>query len=218
MTSMAYYEVKGGPLYKVQRGQKASMERCQVVVPSPFHWQIWWLVHNPPLGGYLGHSKTRARIVHDFFWPWLQDNVDVACPKCQRGQEQRQQKSPLQPMLVIETPFSQVTLDIVGPLLGSQIGHQYVLVLVDYATQFLEAVPLRSIMVTWVTEELLKWIVHIGIPHEIVTNQRTNFFLGVMKVLCNTPGITHLKMSVYHSQTKGLVERLKGTIKRILQR
>lgn len=34
-----------------------------------------------------------------------------------------------------------------------------------------------------------------------------------MRALCNTLGITHPHMSVYHLQTSGLVECLNGTIK-----
>ena len=36
-------------------------------------------------------------------------------------------------------------MDIVGPLPKSQAGHKYILIICDYATQYPEAVPLRSI-------------------------------------------------------------------------
>ncbi|KYO18657.1 hypothetical protein Y1Q_0009115 [Alligator mississippiensis] len=54
--------------------------------------------------------------------------------------------------------LKRVTLDIVGPLPKSHNGYQYILVLVDYATRFPEAVPLRSITAPKVAKELLKWI------------------------------------------------------------
>lgn len=62
-------------------------------------------------------------------------------------------------------------------------------------------------------EKLLKWITQVGIPHEILTDQGTNFMSGVMML-----GITHLRMSVYHLQISGLVERLNSTLKRMIQR
>ncbi|KAJ1201993.1 hypothetical protein NDU88_005797 [Pleurodeles waltl] len=44
--------------------------------------------------------------------------------------------APLHPLHIIETPFSRVGLDIVGPLTPSVKGRQYLLVLVDYATRY----------------------------------------------------------------------------------
>lgn len=40
---------------------------------------------------------------------------------------------------------------------------------------------------------------------------------GVLQVMCHTLRIKHLKTSVYHAQTNGLMECLNGTIKRMLQ-
>lgn len=69
-----------------------------------------------------------------------------------------------------------------------------------------------------VVEELLKWIAQAGIPHEILTNQGTNFMSGVMKALLQH--LTHypLKTSMHHPQSSVLVERLNGMIKRTLRR
>ncbi|KYO39816.1 zinc finger protein 287-like [Alligator mississippiensis] len=117
----------------------------------------------------------------------------------------------------LEEDTQRVALDVIGPLPKSHNGYQYILVLVDYATRFPEAVPLGSITAPKVAEELLKWIAWVGILQEILTDQGTNFMSGVMKALCKTLGITQLRTLVYHPQTNGLVERLNGTIKRLLR-
>lgn len=41
-------------------------------------------------------------------------------------------------------------------------------------------------------EELIKWIAHVGIPQEIVTDQRSNFKSQVMKNICQVLEIQHL--------------------------
>lgn len=56
------------------------------------------------------------------------------------------------------------------------------------------------------------------IPHEILTDQRTNFMSRVMKALCSMLGITHLRTSMYLPQHNGLVERLDSKLKRMTQR
>lgn len=38
-----------------------------------------------------------------------------------------------------------MVVDIVGPLIKSTVGYQYILVVVDYSTRYPEAIPLRCI-------------------------------------------------------------------------
>lgn len=59
-------------------------------------------------------------------------------------------------MPVIVELFAYVTLDIMGPMLKTTGGHQFILVLIDYVTQYPEAILLRSVVGLRVVEELLK--------------------------------------------------------------
>ena len=55
-------------------------------------------------------------------------------------------RAPLQQMPLIDLPFKRVAVDIVGLIHPpSEAGHQYILTLVDYATRYSEAVPLKFI-------------------------------------------------------------------------
>lgn len=83
-------------------------------------------------------------------------------------------------MPVIDLPFSRIVIDVIGPLPCSSAGHQYILVFVDYAMQYPNAVPLRTVMAPWIAEELVKWIARMGVPHEILTDQGRNFMPGVL--------------------------------------
>ena len=58
-------------------------------------------------------------------------------------------------MPIIETPFDRIALDIVGPLPKTSRGHRYILVLVDYATRYPEALPLRAATAKAVARELM---------------------------------------------------------------
>ena len=53
-------------------------------------------------------------------------------------------RNPLIPMPIIEIPFDRMALDKVGPLPKTSRGHRYILVLVDYATRYHEALPHRA--------------------------------------------------------------------------
>lgn len=54
------------------------------------------------------------------------------------------EKAQLLPMPIIGVPFHRIAMDLVGPLEPSAKGHRYILVVLDYATRYPEAIPLRT--------------------------------------------------------------------------
>lgn len=110
-------------------------------------------------------------------------------------------------MPIIKVFFSCIAMNIVGPLSKSSAGHQYLLVIVDYATRFPEAVPMWSVTGPWVAEEIMRWIAWVGIPKEITTDQGSNFISNIICGLCKVLHIKQLCTTVYHPQTNGVVER-----------
>lgn len=66
-------------------------------------------------------------------------------------------------------------MDIVGPLPRSRAGHKYILVVCDFATRYLEEVPVKLIDAKQVADELVKIFSQMGIPCEILTDQGSNF-------------------------------------------
>ena len=116
-------------------------------------------------------------------------------------------RSPLVPMPIIDVPFDRIALDIVGPLPKTSRGHRYILVIVDYATRYPEALPLRAATSKAVARELMLLFSRVGMAREILTDQGSCFMSRVMKELLGLLQITQLRTSVYHPQTDGLVER-----------
>ena len=140
-----HFSTRGGLLYRVvQRGGK---EVEQLVVPRPYVNKALYMAHTHLLGAHLGMDKTRDRILNRFYWPGVKRNVEDycrACPECQRTAPRPTVRNPLIPMPLIEVPFDRLGLNIIGPLPKTSRGHRYVLVMVDYATRYPEAVPLRA--------------------------------------------------------------------------
>ncbi|KAG6930517.1 retrotransposable element, partial [Chelydra serpentina] len=123
-------------------------------------------------------EKTLARILMRFFWPGIHKEVRSycqSCPECQLAAPPQTPKAPLIPMPLVETPFERVAMDLVGPLQKSLAGFQYILVMVDYATRFPEAIPLQSITARTIAGQLVKVFARVGLPREILTDQGTNF-------------------------------------------
>lgn len=107
-------------------------------------------------------------------------------------------------------------MDIVGPLEKSSAGHQYILVVCDYATRYPEAFPLRSITTAKVISALVQMFSRVGLPDKIITDQGTNFTSSLMRHFHRQLGIQSIKTSPYHPQTDRLVERFNKTLKHML--
>ena len=134
------------------------------------------------------------------------------------SQNRRAQPAPLVPLPVMAEPFSRIAMDIVGPLPRSRSGHKYILVICDYATRYPEAVPLRSCEAEKIAEELMKLLSRVGIPKEVLTDQRSNFTSRLLAELYTMLQVKAIRTTPYHSQTDGLVERFNQTLKAMLRR
>ncbi|KAJ1103661.1 hypothetical protein NDU88_001082 [Pleurodeles waltl] len=143
------------------------------------------------------------------------DNFCRACPTCQAsGKTGKQIKAPLLPLPVVGTPFERVGIDIVGPLdPKTALGNRFILVLVDHATHYPEAIPLRTVTATVVNRALLGIFTCVGFPKEVVSDRGTNFMSAYIKSTWDECGVTYRFTTSYHPQSNGLVERFNKTLK-----
>ena len=58
----------------------------------------------------------------------------------------------------------------------SEGGHRYILTLVDFATRYPKAVPLKNIDTETVAEALVDIFSRLGVPEEILSDLGTQFF------------------------------------------
>ncbi len=216
---LPHFVVQNGLLYCV--AQRRGEEKLLLVVPHTKTETVLELAHSHPLAGHLGAANTIQRIRDRFHWPALEAEVKrfcQACPTCQVTSPRTPPPSPLIPLPIIEVPFERIGMDIVGPLPKSARGHEHILVIVDYATRYPEAVPLRKATAKAIAQELFLLSSRVGIPAEILTDQGTPFMSRLMADLCRLLRVKQLRTTVYHPQTDGLVERFNQTLKQMLRR
>uniref|UniRef100_A0A9J7ZY96 Integrase catalytic domain-containing protein n=1 Tax=Cyprinus carpio carpio TaxID=630221 RepID=A0A9J7ZY96_CYPCA len=97
-------------------------------------------------------------------------------------------------------------------------GHEHILVIMDYATRYPEAIPLRKATTKAIAQELFLLFSQVGIPSQILTDQGTLFMSRMMADVCKLLKVQQLSTMVYHPQTDGLVERFNQTLKQMLRR
>jgi len=120
-------------------------------------------------------------------------------------------------MPIIETPFDRVAVDLVGPIHpATDRGNRYILTMVDYATRYPEAVPLKDIQTETVAEAMVNMFTRVGVPKEILSDQSSQFLSAVMTEVCRLLSVKQLVTTLYHSMCNGLVEKFNGTLKTML--
>ena len=122
-------------------------------------------------------------------------------------------------MPLIDTPFKRVAVDLIGPIHPpSEQGHRYILTLVDYATRYPDAAPLKSISTEAVAEALVDMYSRLGVPEEILSDLGTQFVSECMQEVSRLLSIKQLSTTPYHPMCNGLVEKFNGSLKSMLKK
>ena len=96
--------------------------------------------------------------------------------------------------------------------------NRWILTVIDYATRWVEAIPLKNIDTVTVSEALCSIFARFGFPSEVLSDGGTQFTSNIMQQVMKTVGITHKVSTPYHPQTNGLCERANATIKDTLRK
>ena len=114
---------------------------------------------------------------------------------------------------------STVSIDLVGPISPmSGRGHRYILTLVDFATRYSEALPLRVVDSETISEALLSIFSRVGIPSVLLSDNGPQFVAGVMQEVARLLSIKFIHSTIYLPMSNGLIDKFNGTLKRMLRR
>ena len=222
------FYIKDGVLWRRWRPPCVNVDNGvwdyhQIVVPKGCRKELLHLAHSIPLAGHMGVRKTLDRLRAEFFWPRMA--ADVAhfvrtCHTCQMVGSPNQviKKAPLIPIPVLETPFTKLVIDVVGPLPPSSSGHLYLLTIMDTSTRYPEAIPLRNIKAKTIVRALLDFFTKFGLPLEVQTDQGSNFLSNVFQQALAELGVVHIASSAYHPESQGVLERYHQTMKNMLRK
>ncbi len=79
-----------------------------------------------------------------------------------------------------------------GPFQRSKAGYKNLLTVIDLASRYPEALPLKIASATEVAEGLLEVFARHGLPRQILSDQGSNLTGRVMTELCQKLKIPHL--------------------------
>ena len=107
--------------------------------------EILHLMHDIPTGGHLGSRRLLAGVRQRFYWIRLNDDIERHCQTCDkcgaRKVAPKQVRAPLK-QYQVGAPLERMAIDILGPMPVTEKGNKYILVVGDYFTKWMEALPL----------------------------------------------------------------------------
>jgi len=154
-------------------------DRWKLVLPKGLRREALRESHDVPQAGHLGIEKTYQRIAVNYFWPNLfRDVTDYirTCDTCQRTKVEQTSPAGLMGRRIADGPWAVIAADVIGPLPRSKAGYQYILVIQDLFTKWVECRALRSATAIKIREALEDLIIsRWGVPSFILTDNGTEF-------------------------------------------
>ena len=109
-------------------------------------------------------------------------------------------------------------IDFMGPFQKFQ-DYEYILVVVDYMSKWVEALPCRAADAKHARRMFHEVIFpHFGTPRMVVSNRGSHFIDMTFRALIKELGAKHNITTPYHPQTSGPAETSNKQIKNILQK
>jgi transposase InsO family protein len=226
MASKSYWhqwkrlEIQQGVLVRKFWSSDATSVWYQVLLPSKFRTFALQKIHDSPTGGHFGVDKTYKRIQRRFCWYKMQEDIKLWCRSCMScAKHSRPQKTPKAAMGSIRSgfPMERVCIDIMGPLQETERHHQYILVIQDTFTKWVEAYPMPDQTTKTISNVIVsEWVSRYGTPYELFSDRGANFTSAVFEEMCKILGIEKTKTSGYRPQANGMVEHFNATLQKVL--
>lgn len=131
--------------------------------------------HDSKIGGHGGVNRTLRKIKRQFNWPNMKKEVKDYIRNCTSCQKNKNTNKHIRSPMVITTtstkPFEKIFLDIVGPLITTDMGNTYILTIQCDLTKFSLGKALPNHTANTVAEAFVTSFVCIhGIPDTILTD------------------------------------------------
>ncbi len=192
----------------------------QWAVPRQFVTEILQEAHAAPTAGHFSDKRTTTRAQETFVWPGMARDAREFCRNCEVcGARKPKPSTPHHLYLrqVTTEPLQRVAVDILGPLDTTERGNRYVLVMVDYFTKWLTAVPMPDQRAETCAEKFVReFVVHLGIPEQLHSDQGRQFEGELFQGMCRLLGIDKTRTTALHPQSDGQTERANSTLLNLL--
>uniref|UniRef100_A0A2N9GAK8 Integrase catalytic domain-containing protein n=1 Tax=Fagus sylvatica TaxID=28930 RepID=A0A2N9GAK8_FAGSY len=179
--------------------------------------------HSRECGEHQGKKRLyQLLLTLGYYWPTMKkDTADFvkSCHTCQlQANLIHTHPTSLQNMAT-PWPFHTWRLDLIGPINPPSSGYIWILVVTEYFSKWIEAIPLRKATGVAVANFIRKHIItRFGIPHKIISDNGTLFVNKSVREVLEHYQIKHRRSTPYYPQGNGQAEATNRMLLRILSK
>ena len=205
-------KIENNVLYRITANYK------QIVLPSEYHDLVYEELHQNM--GHLGSEKVIDLARRRFYWPYMSKSIENFVHKRCRcvidKKPNRLQKAPLIP-IEATYPFEMVSIDFCH-LDKAKGGYEYVLIVCDHFTRFVQAYGTKSKSAKAAATKLFnEFVLQFGFPKRIHHDRGKEFNNNLFKELHRLGGISISNTTPYHPMGNGQLERMNRTFINMLK-
>jgi ribosomal protein L21E len=191
---------------------KTLLFRNKIVIPPSLQDQILSIAHE----GHQGIVRTKQRLRQKVWWSGLNKDVEDfirCCHGCQVVGA-LPNKTPVTMTPIPEDAWLMIGCDLCGPFPTGE----NLLVCIDYHSRYPEVEIMHKITSDRIAAKLRKLFCRYGAPKVIVTDNGPQFRkYTAFKALMNEFQVRHRKVTPYHPEANGEVERFNRNLKKTIQ-
>ncbi|XP_058840941.1 uncharacterized protein K02A2.6-like [Topomyia yanbarensis] len=177
------------------------MRGTKLVIPSSLRHRMCQLAHE----GHPGQSMMKRRLRERCWWPGIDQEAVKICESCE-GCRLVQIPDPPEPMkrrVLPDKPWIDIAIDFLGPMPTSE----YILVVIDYYSRYMELEIMTKITARETIERLRRIFRVWGPPRTITLDNAKQFVSTDLDDFCRISGIHLNHRTPYWPQDNGEVER-----------
>ena len=219
------YQIYEGLLFR--HGTCASKGRrnttvAQLVLPKTLKSLVLEKLHSDTTAGHLAFMRTYNKIRQHYYWPNMRKEIEAFCKTCHVCQKNYRPKfrAVLHPHELAKAPFEVIGIDFLGPIKPvSPQGNSVIMVITDYFSKWVEAIPLPNQTALTTAKALCKHVVlRHGLPKAMVTDRGVNFTSKLFRHICKEFNIDHRLTTAYNPASNGETERFNRTLTTMLRK
>ena len=160
-------------------------------------------------------------VIQCFYWFGVREDCDLWVKRCDIcASVKKPPQKPRAPLgqMPVGAPMDRLATDILGPLPLTPRGNQYILLVTDYFTKWVEIFAVQDQTATTCVEVILNEVIaRSGCPLSLHSDQGKNYESKVFAELCQLLEIQKTRTSLGNPRCNGQVEHFNRTLLKMIK-